>query len=379
MIDHSNKEAFMKKTSLMLAIGALLYGASGSYALANIYPGMSDANILEIINQMGDIPPSTEPEIAEDDYGGDIPDGLDPPTPPSFPSNVHVDSSHPVHLSKMCNPSFTVNGAAMAEFPVIVDGEEGTWTTVGGKTAVVGTGWMLVLPSGDTWNTSSWWRLYTEVPITQILLKPLDRNTSLDPKGAKKAYVFDIGGLLPRAPAPAPDPLATLEHTIGSARGRVIKQVSPSLPPPIFTATYRDPVYIPDVNHLNGSSDGNYIPPASSPTHDLYGTLEINFDSTVGDLLIDPGFAFIADTDCVLPVNQVNLDSYKDGILKFTVVGEGAVAIMDNAQKLVQGPFMVERGQGQATFTTQFIPTAGSCYAMMDVDTLKVMTQNYCF
>ena len=39
----------MKKTSLLLAIGALLYGTSGSYALANISPGMSDQEIIDVL------------------------------------------------------------------------------------------------------------------------------------------------------------------------------------------------------------------------------------------------------------------------------------------------------------------------------------------
>ncbi|BAP55320.1 hypothetical protein THII_1023 [Thioploca ingrica] len=369
----------MKKTSLVLAISALLFGTSSSYVLAD----MSSDEIQQYLNSTPENAPAPE---------GDGTLGFDPPQ--ALPKNVAVaGSDQPIYWKglKMCNPSFAVNGPAMAEFPVTVNGSVGTWSA--DKKTVTGPGWTLKPPVGDSW--SSQWKLTVEsgTVITSILLEPFKRK---DPDQMR--YAFDIGGKLPRYPAPRTE----YEHTPDAARGQFIVQMTPGTPSPIFTATYSGPIYtgsmmegristLPDYPDFHGPiGDSTDIPLASpygtgdpkadrKPTHDLYSTLEIKFDSKVtGDLLIDPGFSFVADTDC-LPVSEVKIISYENGILKFIVVGEGAVAIMDNAQKLVQGPFMVDRGQGQATFTTQFVPTAGSCYSMMDVDTLKVMTQNYCF
>jgi hypothetical protein len=380
MIDHSNKEPFMKKTSLVLAISALLYGTSVTYVFADTE---SDQ-----IQQYLDNTPENAPAL-------DVPAGFDPPQ--ALPKNVAVaGSDQPIYWKglRMCNPSFAVNGPAMAEFPVTVNGnDEGTWNSEG--TVVTGNGWTLKLPVGDSWNSA--WKLTVDpgFSITSILLEPFKRKEADQMK-----YAFDIGGKKPPFPAPRPP----FEHTPDAARGQFIIQRTPGEPSPIFTATYSYPVYTTAPMIPGGTSSHGVTPPypqiapiislldstdiplyeddpnaSRMPTHDLYSTLEINFDSGVtGDLLINPGFKFVADTDC-LPVSEVAINSYENGVLNFTVVGEGAVAIMDNAQKLVQGPFMVERGTGQASFTTQFVPNKGSCYNMMDVDTLKVMTKDYCF
>jgi hypothetical protein len=399
MIDHSCKEKIMKKTSLMLAISALLYGTFGTYALAELTlsPEMSPEEVSAFLDTINIPEPTGGMSENAPDLGGlASPTGLNLE---ALPKNIAVDSSNAVHVPKMCPESFAVNGHEMAKFPVTVTFGDGTketqlWTAgTGTKGYASGTGWLLA-QKDDTWNHQ--WTLSTNtgVSIKQIVFEPLKRNTSGDNTGEKRVYTFDVGGKLPRAPLPDNVPIITYEHTPGSARGQVIKQTIPAPSSPIFTATYSDPVYTvahdADPKTNNWSLDGNSIPlneaPKASnnfrkPIHDLYGKLTIDFPTPVGGNtpinVVD--FAYVADTDCILPVNQVNLASYEDGILKFTVVGEGAVAIMENGQKVVQGPFVVERGDGEGTFTTQFTPKAGSCYNMTDVDTLKVMTPDYCF
>jgi hypothetical protein len=376
MIDHSNEETFMKKTSLVLAISALLYGTSGTYVLAD------DVILSDFITENGELIDSTV----------SLPAGFDEAQP--LPGNVAIDNSYPAierHTIKMCDSSFQVDGPAMAEFPVTVtvngSDEEGKWGVDDkGNTIVTGDGWTLTLPKGDTWNSA--WELTTieGTVITSILLEPSERNPH------NMWYAFDVGGKRPNYPAER----SLYEHTPDAARGQFIVKRSPSGSLPRFTATYSGPVYTNahDIDPASppDPSDSTAIPLATTyggpgpnnpanrmPTHDLYSTLEIKFldGGLTGDVEIDPSFGFVADTDC-LPVSEVAINSYENGVLNFTVVGEGAVAIMD-AQKVVQGPFMVERGIGQASFTTQFIPKAGSCYTMMDVDTLKVMTGPHCF
>ncbi|BAP55319.1 hypothetical protein THII_1022 [Thioploca ingrica] len=361
----------MKKTSLVLAISALLYGTSSVYVLAD------DVILSDFINENGELIDSTL----------DLPAGFDLAQP--LPGNVAIDDSYPAierHTIKMCDPSFQVDGPAMAKFPVTVNGELGTWN---GST-VTGTGWELKLPPADSWNSA--WKLTVDpgTVITSILLEPSLRQ---EPDG--RWYAFDVGGKLPKYPADRPP----YEHTPDSARGQSIVQRVIDNQPVDFKAIYSGPVYTPKHNVADSiapistrfSGDSTTIsfstanggtgpnkPADRIPTHDLYSTLKIEFpDGLIDNVKINPDFSFVADTDC-LPVSEVAINSYENGVLNFTVVGEGAVAIMD-AQKLVQGPFMVERGTGQATFTTQFVPTAGSCYNMMDVDTLKVMTKDYCF
>lgn len=404
----------MKKTSLLLAIGALLYGASGNYAFANeemsLYSGMPEESVIAILDQVV-IPKLTEiPENAPEE---NIPSGLEDPSKPSpnagaaLPSNVGVAvtpgttpnftggliNSKEVKVQHMCPESFPVDGAKMAKFPVTVTLGNGTtvtstWTQVysnGGQATVgyiVGNGWLLA-QRYDTWNVP--WILYTQgnVSIKQIVLEPLKRY----PKSDKRVYAFDIGGKLPSAPS------IGNQHTIGAERGQFIVR-SPSSPNVAFQAIYSDPVYLPlspptlltPNVHTGAAHDGNVAIPLGGsgnrvPKHDLYGTLTIGFSTPVQGVstLNNIAFAFVADTDCVLPVREVGINSYNGTTLNFTVVGEGAVAIMENAQKVVQGPFVVDRGDGEGTFTTQFIPQAGSCYVMTDIDTGTVMTDKYCF
>jgi hypothetical protein len=370
----------------VLAISALLYGTSGTYVFADDISGNPDPDALQqFLNDTQENSTTPPPEGTQ---------GFDPAG--ALPKNVAVDSSSPVNKQtiKMCNPSFTVNGSAMADFPVTVNGNDvGTWSVVGNKAVVTGKGWRLELPVGDTWSAQ--WKLTVTDPnitVNRILLEPFKRQ-----KPDQEFYAFDLGGKTPNA-GNQTSPSIDYEHTPNAARGQFIVQMAPSAPTPIFTATYSRPVYtnrpLSGPNHITqqgNSSDGISIglgtlyggtgPDASAkriPTHDLYGSLEIDFRAGVaGPVLINPGLKFVADTDC-LPVQDITNVSYVGTTLSFTVVGEGAVAIMEG-QKVVQGPFVVERGDGEGTFTTQFIPTAGACYNMMDVDTLKVMTQNYCF
>lgn len=385
----------MKKTSLLLAISALLYGTSGTYALAelSLHSEMSPEEVSAFLDSI-DLPepPKGMSENAPV-LGLASPTGLDPAQ--ALPKNVAIDSSNVVHLPKMCPESFAVDGHEMAEFPVTVTFGDGTtetqlWTAgTGTKGYASGTGWLLA-QKNDTWNHQ--WTLSTNtgVSIKQIVFKPLKRDASGDNPGEKIVYAFDVGGKLPRAPV-----TTAPEHTPGSARGQFIKQTTPTASSPIFTATYSDPVYTvthdADPQTNNSSLDGNNIPlneaPKLSnnyrkPIHDLYGTLTIGFPTPVGGNtpinVVD--FAYVADTDCILPVREVTINSYENGILNFTVIADqGAVAIMENAQKLVGELFVVELGDGPVTFTTPFTPQSGSCYHMMDVDTLKVMTKDYCF
>jgi hypothetical protein len=352
----------MKQTSILFTTAVLLYGASSTYVLAeeefNIYPGMSDKEIMDILAQVDPTLEVDEPIIAEDEVDNltSEPQGSDQLAP--LPSYITVDDTHPVNKPSLCpnHPPFFMTGGEMAEFPVTVTFANSITVTVpwqlfninGGK--AVGKGWFLV-ETGDTWTNQ--WKLYTTVPITQIILKPLQKVGS--PKG-----VFDI-----RGPKPFPP-----EHTPGSAKGRPIDQIRPT-GGVIFTAVYSEPVYIP--GHL------------PDPPHDLYGTLTINFNDPNGIVGLEklPAFTFFADTDC-LPVQEVLLNSYENGTLNFTVVGEGAVSIMERSEDgvsltVVQGPFTVDRGEGQKTFTTQFTPQNGYCYSMMDVDNLNIMTPEHCF
>jgi hypothetical protein len=353
----------MKKTSLVLAISALLYGTSSVYVLAD------DVVLSDFITETGGLIDSTV----------SLPEGFDDPQP--LPLNVAVaKSDEPIILServKMCNPSFAVNGSAMAEFPVTVDGELGTWN---GST-VTGTGWKLKLPPKDSWNSA--WELTTDegIVVTSILLEPFKRKNADQMK-----YVFDIGGKFPRFPA-AREPY---EHTPLSARGQFIIQRTPSEPKPIFTATYSYPVYTtylptpadPVGGHGLSTDSTNILLDDSSvdrvPTHDLYSTLEINFEEGVADLLFDPGFKFVADTDC-LPVEAVAINSYKDGILDFTVAGDGAVAIIkDGEQTGLRFEVSRDIDGGIKNFQIPFDPQPGSCYYMRDENTGDEMTETYC-
>jgi hypothetical protein len=357
----------MKKTSLVLAISALLYGTSSTYVLAE----PTDQQILDYLDN-----------TTENASALDVPAGFDPSQ--ALPLHVAVaGSDEPIILDphfRMCrnsvNGSFAVNGAAMAEFPVTVDGELGTWGVEGNKTVVTGDGWKLTLPNGDTWN-ATWTLTVTAGTVESILFKPFERD---EPDQMK--YAFDIGGKLPRFPAPRPD----YEHTPDAARGQFIVQRTPGTPPPIFTATYSYPIYTTHVGgHGAADLDSTDIPlnvaGNRKPTHDLYSTLEINFPNggLTGAVAIDPGFGFVADTDC-LPVEAVAINSYENGILDFTVAGDGAVEIIKDGNPTGQ-KFDVSRDidGGIKNFQIPFVPQAGSCYYMRDENTGNAMTQNYCF
>ncbi|BAP55482.1 hypothetical protein THII_1185 [Thioploca ingrica] len=382
----------MKKTSLLLAISALLYGTSNVYAL-EIDDTLTDDQILEIIDKLPDVPGSTEPQEAEDaGITGSVAgtQGLDPAQPPLLP-NVAVDSSNPVYKPMMCpdTSSFQVNGNTMAEFPVTVNGGPTVWwkaiaSTTGGKAkylVAVGKGWILV-QKDDTWYKANPWRLFTTVPITSIVLKPLLRKTANDPVGQKRVYAFDVGGKRPTGGS-----VTGLEHTIGAARGQFIIR-SDSSPKVAFTATYTDPVF---VGHtladdsspatalagltipLNAKADesNNY----RVPTHDLYGTLTINFDPAIEGTatLKDLSFAFVADTDCIkLPVVGASVSSNF-----LTLFGEGLVYVKETNQSgsysLMPTPFEVEK-DGVNTFdVSDLISTlqANHCYSLVNEGSLN--------
>ncbi|BAP57253.1 hypothetical protein THII_2956 [Thioploca ingrica] len=386
----------MKKTSLLLAVGALLYGASGSYAIAeeeiSLYPGMPEEQLMSILDQVV-IPPSDVPEIAEDaPVSGDVsPAGLDPPqklplnvsvaaTPSSTPSPLDpTDTSEAVHKPAMCDPnSFPVNGAEMKGILVEVAFADGTtssarWQTTsptGGEARgtgfALGKGWVLA-QRDDTWYTNHPWILFTTKDIKQIVIHALDVKP---PKG--RVYAFDIGGKLPRAPVSGG--ITTLEHTEGAARGRFISLASPATVK--FTAIYSDPVYV-DPAHLPPPpgvlpNDGNTaIPGGGTPKHDLYGTLEINFAPAIKGtvLLTDPSFRFVADTDC-LPVKEAKFDSYQGGMVNFTLTGDGSAYIAERcgaSSNLVAGPFAVAYIDGAVGFSTSLTPHESCCYSVVNI------------
>ncbi len=361
----------MKKTSLVLAISALLYGTSSVYVLAD------DVVLSDFITEDGELIDNTV----------SLPAGFNNPQP--LPLNVAIDESYPAierSTIRMCDPSFTVNGPAMTEFPVTVNSNNvGVWGVDNkGNTIVTGTNWKLTIPNGDTWSAT--WTLTVDpgTTVNSILLEPSERNPH------NMWYAFDVGGKLPRFPADRP----SHEHTPDAARGQFIVQRDPKLPPPIFTATYSGPVYttvpLPISEGGTGSShgavpDSTSIPLGNSsidrhPTHDLYSTLLINFPGGLtGDAEINPSFGFVADTDC-LPVEGVEVNSYKDGILDFTVAGDGAVAIIEDG-KQTGLRFEVSRDidGGIKNFQIPFIPRPGSCYFMRDENTgNEIKDTHYC-
>ena len=363
----------MKKTSLLLAMGALLYGASGSYALADIYPDMSDQEIIDVLvaNKCITIPNNAdvdtaatteELDVPPEDNVIDVTAAQDPP-----PANIWVDDSDPVvHMGQFCG--FSPTGANMANFPVSVNGGTGSAIFVPfslpNSGVAVGIGWLL-FEAGDTWNHK--WCLVTEIPITDIVIDPLARTGP----GPEK-YAFDI----------IYEPTHSNAPVGGSQRGWGISRTSP--PEVTFEATYSRPVVVgnhPDVpeNPPIENLRDRWNRVGAANTHDMYGTLKIEFkDPALGLVELPTFFTFRADTDC-LPVQEVLLNSYDGTTLNFTVVGEGAVAITTTDGAVVQGPFVVGRGDGSANIVTQFTPQAGLCYVMADVDTGKVMTEEHCF
>jgi hypothetical protein len=381
----------MKKTSLLLAIGALLYGTS-VYAddLPNINPEMTDDEIGQVIDEMGDIPASTEPEIAEDEAdpplppGTDPPDGLDPAQ--ALPLNVGLDNSNIVHKPKMCSLSETgyhpsaVNGDEMAKFPVTVNGGPRVWWKKFFHKGVayfvaLGKGWILV-QKGDTWYKANPWRLYSNIPISSILLEPLLRKTMNDPVGQKRVYAFDIGGKRPTGVSP----VTPWEHTKDAARGQFIIRADSS-PKVDFTAIYSDPVIVDAAHTLLSDPPFSDIgigtpkaPEERIPNHDLYGTLEINFKTPIqgGLTLKELAFAFVADTDCIqLPVIAASLSSNL-----LTLFGEGLVYVMetkaDGSSSLMSPPFEV-MADGVNTFNVSDVITglnADSCYSLVNENAL---------
>jgi hypothetical protein len=396
----------MKKTSLLLAIGALLYGAEGSYTFADevLHQGMSPEEVVAFLNT---ITFTTEEEVIPEDApdsGGASPAGLDPAQ--ALPKNVSIVNNTVIKKPAMCNPnSFPVTGDEMEGILVTVTfGSHPTLTTttesvrwVGASPTpspplppppspvgyAAGSDWVLA-EGGDTWNHR--WVLVTGtgVSITKIVINALNVQPA---KG--RVYAFDVGGKIPRAPAPA-----SPQHTPGSARGQFIKQTVPT-PPPIFTATYSDPVY---VGHTADSTAiplappyGPGGPPADrKPTHDLYGTLTIDFitpppptppvSTAIGSVtpldVID--FAYIADTDC-LPVKEGQVVSYNQEtstlVMKILAENDGLAAIMqrcDEDVSTVAGPFELT-GENENTISTSLKLKSSCCYSLMDLDSLETV------
>jgi hypothetical protein len=334
----------MKKTSLLLAIGALLYGASGSYALAadNIYRQMSDQEIDTVIQANC---PGVNIDVPADlDDAEDTIDTGVSTVAQALPANVTVDDSNPIYMREFCG--FRPTGFAMANFPVRVNNSnDAIFRPYGPNSGVAVGDYWLLYQSGDTWNKK--WCLVTEEPINTVKIDPLGRTGP----GPEK-YAFDIIN----------SPTHSDGAVGGSQKGWAITGKTAD-----FTAVYSNPVYVPP------------DPSQPHPGHDMYGTLEITFTSPLtGSVDLEGFFIFRADTDC-LPVQEVLLNSYDGTTLNFTVVGEGAVAITTTDGAVVQGPFVVGRGDGSANIVTQFTPQAGLCYVMADVDTGKVMTEEHCF
>jgi hypothetical protein len=350
----------MKKIIMLLATAILLYGAPNVYAETKIHPGMSVDEIIAVLEEHGlldqiDTPVSVEKEDATTPSTN---------TDQSQSLNYTVDNSNPVHTDGPCtpppSPSFSVTGADMGNimgtFPVTATGMPFITNTVNWVAlpstpplpqagVAVGNGWML-LENGDTWNNNWWIITQTGVFVTSIKIDAWHNGGNI------KHAVFDI--------------INGPEVTPGSANGLAFNRGSPATWTNFSGAVYSTPVLL-----------GAGPVPAG---HDLYGTLTINFLNGNGFSGAAPlgGFLmFKADTDC-MPVQEVLLNSYDGITLNFTVLGEGAVAITTDGS-VVQGPFIVERGEGQNTFITQFTPKANSCYVMTDIDTGTVMTDKYCF
>jgi len=384
----------MKKTSLLLAIGALLYGTSGSYVLAEDvdFSAMSPEEINAFLDTIDF--PAAEEGIPEDapDSGGDPIDGLDPAQ--ALPKNVYIaatpsptptplvpgDKSEEVIGTSMCNPpnfSFPVNGAEMEGILVEVKFANGTtdsdqWeaTSVNGGEAlgfVAGKGWILA-EKGDTWNNQ--WVLYTNKAITQIAIKALDVYPAKIVDGKKKVYTFDVGGKQRDGTFD--------EHTYGAARGRAFAL---KLSNPAFDkATYSDPVYISGppagpagtVHPPVLPKDGNAaVAPHGVPTHDLYGTLVIDFKDggIVGAAEMEvPVLGFIADTDCILPVTGAVYSANQ-----LTLYGEGLVYVSANGSPLQGFPAFEVMKDGVNTFDVSDVIAklkAGSCYSLVNESSL---------
>ncbi len=370
----------MKKTSLLLAIGALLYGASGSYALAD-YRTMSDDEIMKVLIDRGCIADPNAPDgvTAVDELNvppegeviqGDVTAAKQNPPP----SNIWVNNDNPVNMSQFCG--FRPTGFNMAKFPVIVNGGNpvmfGPFTATSG--IAIAADWIL-FEDGDTWNHK--WCLVTEIPITDIVIDPLSRTGP----GPEK-YAFDI----------IYEPIHSGNIIDGSARGwGITQQASPKV---TFKATYTRPVFVPNVPNVpNGNGDPFHSPPPFPPVgnllaiwnaadnkddiHDMYGTLKIEFeDPALGLVELPTFFTFRADTDC-LPVNQGEVLSYNPdtGDLAMNIIADkdGLAAIMQKCGddvSMVAGPFDLT-GYNDNTVTTSLQLKPDCCYSLRDLDSSR--------
>jgi hypothetical protein len=368
----------MKKTSLMLAISALLYGTSTAYVFADDCPLHEDMTLQDVQDYLDSLPPTPDDLADVQDptnlmtEGGDEDIASTASFEPFYelPDNVHVSNEGAIEKPRMCNPSYQVDGGSMAEFPVTVstnwDSNGTYWHQLNIDTGFAsGKGWLLV-QSGDTWDLKNPWRLYTcsDTTVSQIVLEPI-----IDSDGDKKKYAFDIGGLT------KPN---DYEHTAGSARGRPIKM---KVPPRVdFEATYSRPVYITNPDHAGGVGVGedstNIHDDGDTPTHDLYGKLTIDFSTSVSSAELEAAFRFVADTDCVLPVTGGSVDSDSMGNLNLTLFGEGLVYVKetdaDGNYSLVLPPFEVTT-EGVNTFDIGYLRAelqAGNCYSLVNEDAL---------
>jgi hypothetical protein len=330
----------MKKFSMLIA-SAMLFSASSTYLFADpidIYPGMPDEELIEVLEAFGvpiDPPdsPSESTRPPEDEFSlADSPAGL--------PDYIELDNSDPINKPSMCGHKMT--GARMANFPVSVNGgtpvmwKDISWLIPGAGVAI-GSGWLL-FERGDTWY-KNWW-LITIIPIKDIVIDPISKQ------GREKG-VFDI--------YPVP------EYTPGSKAGWPVEQIIPAPPPVLFTATYSKPVSIANVWH-----------------GDLYGTLTLDFGETgVLGLAGLPAFlAFLADTDCVLRVEGVTINSYQKGVVNFTLKGSpGEDAYVeekcgtDSKPRPVAGPFTIgDEDGGIKKESASLTLNQGCYYSVVSVD-----------
>lgn len=354
----------MKKTSLLLAVGALLYGASDVYAIP-----LTDQEILDILKEYGVVDAADAVAelgvIPEDAEVADVTAAQNPP-----PANVWVDDKHPVHMTAFCG--FQPTGAKMAEFPVSVNGGPAvifkdfsgvianSGVAVGGAAGPGIWDWLL-FEQGDTWN-AKWW-LITKIAITSIKIDPLSRTGP----GPEK-YAFDI----------IYEPVHSGDSVVGSARGWAITRTSPS-PKVSFKATYSRPVLVGghpnDIFPFDGllvveNLKDRWNKVGAANTHDMYGTLTIDFTAPALGLVDLPTFfTFRADTDC-LPVKEAKFDSYQGGVVNFTLTGDGFAYIAERCgagSNLVAGPFAVAYRDGAVGFNTSLTPHEGCCYSVVNV------------
>ena len=374
----------MKKTSLMLALGALLYGTSSAYVVADecpLHEGMAPEDVAGFLAALPADILSDDSEEKGWTEAGPLPDGVTLPAGldpfDKLPANVEVNSDNPIYPRGMCSPSAyeVYAGSLMAEFPVTVTTNIGTdkvnWKKGSPTTGyAVGNGW-LIIQSNDTWYLENPWKLYTcgGTTVEKIVLEPMEDK---DHDGIR--YAFDVGGKFRPADI-SPDPNDD-EHTNDAARGRALTM---KVPPRVnFTATYSKPVYVGKAPgyHAGGSGFGedstDVSGPDGVPTHDLYGQLTIEFSTPVASATLDPAFRFVADTDC-LPVREAKLDSYdaNSGIVNLTLLGSGLSYIQESCpgEQPSAIPGATFDVQGRSLVSAVVMPISGCCYSLVDVDT----------